>query len=383
MLEKCLRFYIKAAMKLELPLWYDLHAHFRQDGIMSALVQNHLKMGCAGILAMPNTKPPVAKVRKKDPADCWSIEEYRDQLMKAGADKFQTVITPLYLTQNTTPKMIEEGAKAGILQAAKYYPPHGTTGAEFGAPFQTYIDNGVFKAMEEAGVVLNIHGEEHALESSRYFDRESTAEEIFYRERLPRAVQKFPKLKIVCEHVTTKVAVDFVSSAPANIAATITPQHLLYTVGDLLKGLRYHLFCLPLLKFERDRQALRMAATSPANTKFFAGTDSAPHTKKVTECGCAAGCYTGGIAPQLYAQAFEEAGADLASKQGAEAFRRFLCVNGQVFYGLPAPVEHFTLEKAESEVTRLETPVGPVTPLPLGLAAEGAQKATLRWRILA
>ena len=102
---------------------------------------------------------------------------------------------------------------------------------------------------------------------------------------------------MVGEHVTTKVAVDFIKQAPDTVAGSITPQHLLFTVGHLLQGLKYHLYCLPLLKYEEDRAALRGVVTDPTNTKFFAGTDSAPHTEKVTECGCAAGCYTGGIAP--------------------------------------------------------------------------------------
>jgi dihydroorotase len=293
---------------IQIPKWFDLHAHFRQGEMMARLIADHLKMGCAGILAMPNTKPPVAKVFKDDALAYWSIEEYRDQLMAAGADAFDTVITPLYLTKDTTPQMIEQGAKAGILQACKYYPPHGTTGADFGYPFAEFITNGVFEAMADHDVMLCVHGEEHALAPEAYFARGTNAEEIFYTERLPQAVEAFPHLKIVGEHVTTKTAVDFIQEAPDNVYGSVTPQHLLYTIGHLLKGLKYDLYCLPLLKFEEDRQALRAAVLDVDNTKFFAGTDSAPHVEKVnmTACGCAAGCYTGGIAHELYAWAFAE-----------------------------------------------------------------------------
>jgi dihydroorotase len=375
-------------MKLELPKWYDLHAHFRQGDVMPHLVRDHLAMGCAGILAMPNTAPPVAKVFENDDLPYWSIEAYTDMLKKAGGDKFSDIIVPLYLTKATKVAAIEAGAKTGILRACKYY---------------LFMTNGVFRAMEEAGVVLCIHGEEHGMAAENYFDRATNAEEYFYRERLPRIVEKFPGLKIVSEHLTTKVAVDFVRSAPATVAATVTPQHLLYTVGHLLQGLKHHLYCLPLLKFEEDRAALRAAVIAPANTKFFAGTDSAPHAKKVTECGCAAGCYTGGIAPQLYAQAFEEAGADLSppssrtpkaegsqdsrgdsssqaprnDSHGFRAFENFLCRVGPEFYGLKIPSETFTLEKTPQDVAALSVGGEHIIPLPLGM-----KQKTLPWRIV-
>lgn len=324
----------KDTFTIEIPKWYDLHAHFRQGDIMERLIKDHLSMGCAGILAMPNTKPPVGKVFRKHDLPYWSIEEYMDMLLKAGGDAFDEIIVPLYLTKDTTPQMIAAGAEAGVLKACKYYPPHGTTGAEFGYPFEKFIKNGVFHAMAEHGVVLCVHGEEHGLCPEKYFARGANAEEVFYKERMPRAVEAFPDLKIVGEHVTTQVAVDFIKQAPETVFATVTPQHLLYTVGHLLKGLKYDLYCLPLLKFEEDRAALRQAVTDTGNTKFFAGTDSAPHVEKVTECGCAAGCYTGGIAHQLYAQAFVEAGGDVQKKAGLAAFTRFMCEIGAQVYGL-------------------------------------------------
>jgi dihydroorotase len=356
-------------MKLTLPKWYDLHVHVRQGAALQAYVKAQLSMGCAGILAMPNTKPPVGKVLEEDDLPYWSIEGYLKTVKEAADGQLQDVIVPLYLTKDTTPAMIEAGAKSGLLRAAKYYPPHGTTNADHGRPLQSYIDNGVFAAMEKAGIVLCVHGEEHGLSGESYFGRDSNAEDYFYRERLPRVRDQFPDLKIVCEHITTKTAVEFIQNAGDKTGATITPQHLLYSVGDLLQGCRYHLYCLPLVKFEEDRLALVEAVNDSKNTRIFAGTDSAPHAQKQTPCGCAAGCYTGGIAPQLYAQAF-----DLT--KGQDAFESFLCHNGQRFYGLPKANGTFTLIQHEAKLEELVTEDGAVTPLPLGL-----NQATLPWTI--
>ena len=168
---------------------------------------------------------------------------------------------------------------------------------------------------------------------------------------------------------TTRTAVDFVEKSGDKTGATITPQHLLYTMGDLVQGFKFHLYCLPLVKFEEDRAALRRAVQAKTNTRFFAGTDSAPHTAKCTPCGCAAGCFTGGIAPQLYAQSF-----DLPVQK--DAFEAFLCRNGAAFYGLPLPKETFTLVQKPQELEALQTPDGPVMPLPLGLGQE-----TIPWSI--
>lgn len=346
--------------------------------MLVSLLEAHHAMGCAGILAMPNTKPPVGKVREADELPYWSIEGYRKMLLEAGGDVFSEIITPLYLTPQTTPRMIAKGAESGLLKAVKYYPPHGTTGAEHAAGFEHFVQNGVLAALQEHGVVLCVHGEEHGMSPEAYFDRGSNAEAVFYRERLPKVIDRYPNLRIVAEHLTTKAGVELVQQAGEALAATVTPQHLLYTVGHLLQGLKYHLYCLPVVKFEEDRAALREAVTVSGNMQFFAGTDSAPHTKKATPCGCAAGCFTGGIAPQLYAEAFEQAGVDLASVAGQETFARFLCTNGAAFYGLPVPEQTFTLVKEPSSVSPLATPEGEIVPLPLGMHGEGAQ---LAWHI--
>lgn len=363
-------------MLLTLPKWFDLHTHFRQGPAMPSYVKAHLSMGCAGALAMPNTQPPVSRVSGAAQADGWSIESYSAELRAAGAQAFEQLIVPLYLTRHTTAAMIRDGAASGLLRACKYYPPHGTTNSEHGVPMDDLIGGEVFRAMEDLGIVLCIHGEQHALSGPDYIDAQQNAETRFYRERMPRLIQAHPKLRIVCEHITTRTAAEFVASAPGHVGATITPQHLLYTIGHLIQGLKYHLYCLPVVKFLDDRSALRSAVTKSGQTKFFAGTDSAPHTTKATACGCAAGCFTGGCAPQLYAMAFEEAGVDFSTAEGKGAFERFLSLNGPAFYGFPVSKQRFQLEKVPSETTILDTPAGPVTPLPTGMGLE------LTWRMV-
>jgi len=348
-------------MKFTLPKWYDLHVHFRQGDIMRDYIQAHLDMGCCGILSMPNTKPPVSSVMGEKSKNSWSIEVYSQMIVDHGGNQFSSIIVPLYLTKETTAEMIVEGAQSGFLKSCKYYPPHGTTNADFGAAFSTYMENGVFEAMEKNNIILNIHGEEHGLNGSEYFDKDTNAEDVFYSKHMPKLIQKFPNLKVVCEHITTKTAVDFVSNASDKIAATITPQHLMFTVGDLIQGFKYHLYCLPLVKFNQDREALLNAVRKDNNNKFFAGTDSAPHSDKVTECGCAAGCFTGLVAPQLYAQAFD------LNNGNFSAFKKFLCENGPVFYDLPISEETFELEQRLNPAPNLKTQSGEVITLPNGI----------------
>lgn len=357
------------SIQFSLPKWYDLHTHLRQDDLLAITIKDHLSAQCAGILAMPNTKPPVAKILTEDNGFGWSLESYLQQIEAQGGHQFDHIIVPLYLTQQTTPEMIEQGAQSGLLKACKYYPPHGTTNSEYGCSIDQFIKNGVLAEMEANDIVLCIHGEQHDLAAKDYFARHSNAEEAFYRNVMPDLRDRYPKLRIVCEHLTTQVAVEFVQQSNQNIAATITPQHLLYTIGDLLQGLKYHLYCLPLLKFEQDRQALRQAVISTDNQQFFAGTDSAPHTKKMTKCGCAAGCYTAPIGPQLYAQAFEVAGVDLSLPANQQIFKRFLCEIGPQFYNLPIPTDTFNLIKSPQNLKPIETPEGQLLTLPLGLGS--------------
>lgn len=350
-----------------LPKWFDLHTHFRQGENVAEYIRDHVAMGCAGALAMPNTQPPVSRVDGPNDESGWSIAAYRQMLLDSGADAFEELIVPLYLTRETRAADIEKGAASGLLRACKYYPPHGTTNSEHGVPVSEWIGGDVLRAMEENGVILCLHGEQHGLSGAEYFDAKDNAESKFYSEWMPRLLEAHPKLRLVCEHITTAVAVDFVKSSPAErVGATITPQHLLYTVGHLIQGLRFHLYCLPVVKFEEDRAALRGAIASAGQTQFFAGTDSAPHSTKASECGCAAGCYTGGCAPQLYAMAFEEAGMDLSGDSGRAAFQRFLSINGPAFYGFPPSDETFTLVREASRTRK----TGTVVPLPMGMDLE-------------
>ena len=200
-------------MTLTLPRWFDLHTHFRQGPAMGSYVQAHLDMGCAGALAMPNTQPPVSRISGAAQSDGWSIESYSEELRIAGAAGFEQLIVPLYLTRQTTAAMIAEGAASGLLRACKYYPPHGTTNAEHGMPMDDLIGGEVLRAMEEHGNVLCIHGEQHALSGPDYIDAQQNAETRFYTERMPRLIAAHPKLRLVCEHITTRTAAEFVAAA--------------------------------------------------------------------------------------------------------------------------------------------------------------------------
>jgi dihydroorotase len=361
--------------KLTLPYWADLHAHFRQDDITNILAEEYLKMNCYAVLAMPNTLPPVAKVLESGEGSdlpYWSVEKYKKDIEESFGNKLSEVIVPLYLTKNTTPEMIAEGKKSGLLKAVKYYPPHGTTNSDHSLHMEKLMDSDIIKALEDNDIVLCIHGEESTNEATQYYDKDRNAETEFYRNIMPKLAEKFPKLRIVAEHITTEVAVNFVKSNSSNVVATITPQHLLYTIGDLLLTKSTHLVCMPYVKFEDDRQALRDAVLDPDNSKFFAGTDNAPHPKlsKQTDCGCAAGCYVGGIAPQLYAEAFEIAGCDLFSDAGYSAFKKFLCDIGPDFYNLEKSEKTFDLFKKPQKVSTIKADFGDIIPLPVGLVKE-------------
>lgn len=367
-------------ISFQLPKWADLHAHLRQDTLLPYVVNDHLKSGCASIVAMPNTQPPIGKVLEQDKLPFWSIENYLNTIRSTAQNRFEHIIVPLYLTGKTTSEMIEAGTRSGFLKACKYYPPHGTTNANFSVPLNHLVKNGVLKAMENNGIILCVHGEQHALTAQDYFDQHRNAEILFYQNTLPKIRENFPRLKIVCEHITTETAVDFVNQSGAHTAATVTPQHLLYTVGDLLQGCKYHLYCLPLLKFEQDRKALRAAVTHKQNKQFFAGTDSAPHTQKCTPCGCAAGCYTAAIGPQLYAQAFEESGCELSKPENQKIFEAFLSRLGPEFYNLPVSLKTFTLEKKLQVIEKIQVNEHFLIPLPVGLT-NTLESTSIDWQI--
>jgi dihydroorotase len=258
----------------------------------------------------------------------------------------------LYLTDNTSPAEIARAKASAFVHAVKYYPAGATTNSDSGVTALERVYPAL-AAMEKAGVVLSVHGEVTDADVD-VFDRER----VFVERWLTAIVRDFPALKIVLEHLTTAEAAAFVGSAPANIAATITPQHLLYSRNALLVGgVRPHLYCLPILKRERHREALLAAATS-GSPKFFLGTDSAPHAAhtKETACGCA-GCYSAPVALGLYAEAFE-------SVRALDRLEGFASHFGADFYGLPRHDDKVTL-KREPWVVPAEYPFGEHRVVPL------------------
>jgi dihydroorotase len=249
-------------------------------------------------------------------------------------NSFEPLMT-LYLTDKTTTDEIHRAADSGVVHAVKVYPAGATTNSDSGVTDIRALYP-VFEIMAERGLKLLIHGEVTDAHVD-IFDREAA----FLGTYLEDIVKSFPTLKVVLEHITTKESVLFVEEGPENIAATITPQHLLFNRNHMLVGgIRPHYYCLPILKRSEDQQALIKAATS-GSPKFFLGTDSAPHTTaaKETSCGCA-GCYTGFGAIAMYAMAFEAA--DALDK--LEGFASFY---GPDFYGLPRNTETITLEKSD------------------------------------
>ncbi len=310
--------------KLTLTRPDDFHLHLR-DGEALKAVLPHTVRTFARAIVMPNLKPPIRSY--------FDAKAYRDRIIKAipAGKKFEPLMT-LYLTDNTTPEDIITAKASEFVKAVKYYPAGATTNSESGVTDIRKCDR-VFSAMQEVDLPLLLHGEVTHKDVD-IFDREK----VFIEQYLIPLRQRFPKLRIVLEHITTLDAVKFVL-ANDNIMATITPQHLLFNRNSIFNGgIRPHYYCLPILKRETHRQALLEAATS-GNPKFFLGTDSAPHSrdKKENDCGCA-GCYSALHAIELYAEVFESVNA----LDKLEAFASFY---GADFYQLPRNTEQITLIK--------------------------------------
>lgn len=302
----------------------DWHLHVR-DGAALASVVPHTAAQFGRAIIMPNLKPPVTTA-----AQALAYKERILQAVPAGV-AFEPLMT-LYLTDNTPPDEIARAADAGVV-ALKLYPAGATTNSDAGVTDvrKTYK---TLEAMQRAGLKLLVHGEVTDGDID-LFDREAV-----FIDRVMRPLrQDFPELKIVFEHITTKEAAQYVASADTHTAATITAHHLLYNRNALfLGGIRPHYYCLPVLKREEHRQALVQAATS-GSPQFFLGTDSAPHPAQLKEhaSGCA-GCYTALSAMELYAEAFDAAGA-LDKLEGFASFY------GPDFYGLPRNQGQITLSK--------------------------------------
>ncbi len=304
----------------------DWHLHVRSGEALKSVIGFSAKqMGRA--IIMPNLNPPVTEAT--------GAKAYREEILNAlpKGSAFKPLMV-LYLTDNTTPEIIAQAHEAGVV-AAKLYPAGATTNSDSGVSDINNIYQ-TLEAMQKLGMKLLVHGEVTRPEVD-IFDREA----VFIDEVLNQVVRDFTELKIVFEHITTKNAADFVRESGNNIAATITPQHLLNNRNDMLVGgIKPHTYCLPVLKRAEHQRALIAVATS-GNPKFFLGTDSAPHAKhdKESSCGCA-GCFTAPHAIELYAQAFDQAGAidkleDFASKFGAD------------FYGLAHNTASITLKKQD------------------------------------
>ncbi len=334
----------------------DWHLHLRDGAALAAVVGATARVFARAIV-MPNLRPPVTTVA--------AAAEYRARILAAlppGA-AFEPLMT-LYLTDRTSVQEIASARRSGIVHAVKYYPAGATTHSEAGV---TSIDRAypALAAMEREGLVLCVHGEVTDADVDIY-DRER----VFVDTLLARIVRDFPALRVVLEHVTTREAVQFVTDAGPGVAATITPQHLLWSRNAMLAGgVRPHLYCLPILKRETHRRALVDAATS-GSPKFFLGTDSAPHERATKEhaCGCA-GCFSAPVALPLYAEAFEDAGA-------LDRLEGFASFSGADFYRLPRNGGTVTLERVAEEVPAdLAYGGGRIVPL------RGGER--VRWRVAA
>jgi dihydroorotase len=332
----------------------DWHLHLRDGAALRAVAPATAQVFGRAIV-MPNLDPPITTVE--------AARAYRARILAAlpAGSRFEPLMT-LYLTDATSADEIARAKASGFVHAVKYYPAGATTNSQSGV---TALERAypALAAMERHDLVLAVHGEvtDPAVD---VFDRER----VFIERTLAAIVRDFPRLRVVLEHVTTAEAVAFVTGAPDNVAATITPQHLLYSRNALFAGgLRPHLYCLPVLKRERHRQALVAAAIS-GHPRFFLGTDSAPHAREAKEhaCGCA-GCYCAPVALPLYAEAFEDAGA-------LDRLEAFASVHGPAIYRLAPNRDSITLVRQTWRVPDA-LPFGDATIVPLR-AGE-----TLRWRV--
>ncbi|MCW3798057.1 dihydroorotase [Sphingomonas sp. BN140010] len=330
----------------------DWHLHLR-DGDMLAAVAPYSARQFARAIIMPNLVPPVTTVA--------AASAYRERIRAAAGPGFEPLMT-CYLTDEASPGELERGHAEGVWVAAKLYPAGATTNSASGV---TDIRNiaPALERMQRIGMPLLVHGEvtDPAID---IFDREA----VFIDRVLTGVLRDFPALKVVFEHITTADAAQFVAGGPKRLAATITPQHLHLSRNAIFAGgLRPHAYCLPVLKRERHRLAVRAAAVS-GSPKFFLGTDSAPHLRAAKESGCGcAGIFNAPHALESYLSVFEEEGA-------LERFEAFVSSNGALFYGLPLNEGTIRLERAAVTVPE-QLPAAGSTLVPFH-AGE-----TLGWRL--
>jgi dihydroorotase len=337
----------------------DWHLHLR-DGAAMADVLPHSARRFARAIVMPNLRPPVTTTAQ--------AVEYRNRILAALPDGmvFEPLMT-LYLTDNTSAEEIRRARASGIVHGVKLYPAGATTNSDSGVT-DVRRCKVALETMQREDLPLLVHGEVTDPQVD-VFDRESR----FIDDVLLPLRRNFPALRVVLEHITTKVAAQYVAEAEGRIAATITAHHLLYNrnaiflTPDGRAGVRPHYYCLPVLKREVHRQALLAAATGD-NARFFLGTDSAPHPKgdKETACGCA-GCFTAASAIEMYAIAFDEAGA-------LDRLEEFASFRGPDFYRLPRNPDRIVLERRDWTVPH-ELKLGDASVVPL------AAGETLPWRL--
>jgi dihydroorotase len=332
----------------------DWHLHLRDDKALQRTVPDTARVFSRAIV-MPNLRPPVTTVDM--------AESYRNRILSAlpeGAT-FEPLMT-LYLTDNISADEIHRACDSEFVHAVKLYPAGATTNSDAGVTDLKHC-YGALEAMQQRGLPLLVHGEVTSADID-VFDREK----VFIDQVLSPLLKDFPKLKLVFEHITTADAAQYVAAADDHIAATITPHHLLLNRNDLLVGgIHPHHYCLPVLKRNTHQAALIQAATS-GSTKFFLGTDSAPHPRsgKETSCGCA-GIYSALAAIEFYAEAFEAAGA-LNKLEGFASF------HGPDFYGLPRNTDYITLTRQSWAVpTSLSYDESELVPLRAG--------GEMRWQV--
>jgi len=333
----------------------DWHLHLRDGGHMRAVLPDTARRFARAIV-MPNLTPPVTTTE--------TARGYRERILSAlpAGMQFEPLMT-LYLTDDTTADEIRRAKASGIVHAVKYYPAGATTHSDAGVTDLIKREDAL-AAMEECGLPLLVHGEV-TFPDADIFDREK----IFIDRVLIPVLSKFSTLRVVFEHITTRDAVRFVLGAPPRVAATITAHHLLLNRNALLAGgIRPHHYCLPILKREEDRQALIGAAVS-GNSRFFLGTDSAPHARHTKEaaCGCA-GTFTAHAGIELYAEIFDAANA-------LDKLEAFASLHGPDFYGLPRNQDRITLEKEAWSVPQ-ELPYHHDTLVPFRAGG------TVSWRML-
>lgn len=338
----------------------DWHLHVRDGALLRAVI-GHTAAQFGRAIIMPNLTPPITTTAQ--------ARDYRQRIVDALQDtapqhaKTFTPLMTLYLTDNTPADEIRRAQESGLVQAVKLYPAGATTNSDAGVTDLLGQCSAVLETMQDCGMPLLVHGEVTDPQVD-VFDREA----VFIERVMIPLRARFPELKVVFEHLTTKEGVDYVLEAPGPVAATITPQHLLYNRNDLFKGgLRPHWYCLPVLKREQHRQALVEAATS-GHPRFFLGTDSAPHLRRFKEqdCGCA-GCYTAWHALALYAQVFEQVGR-------LDQLEAFASLNGPAFYGLPKNSDTITLVRRSQAIPEM-LPADDEALVPL------AAGETLAWQV--